>query len=77
MQIRCSYCQIVFATSRQADLAALQRMESEGLNHYDAHCPRCRRANAVDRTRLEKAYPNWRQEIQETLKAEAKQEEQE
>jgi hypothetical protein len=63
MQLRCSYCQTAFTTSRLADLMALQQMEAEGLHHYDAYCPKCRRANAVDRLRLERAYPNWRKEI--------------
>lgn len=65
MQLRCSYCQTSFTTSRLTDLAALQRMAREGLHHYDAYCPKCRRANAVDRLRLERAYPNWRKEIEE------------
>lgn len=65
MQLRCSYCQTAFTTSRLADLTALQRMEAEGLHHYDAYCPKCRRANAVDRLRIERAYPNWRREIEE------------
>ncbi len=63
MQLRCSYCQTAFTTSRLADLTALQRMAAEELHHYDFYCPRCRRANAVDRLRLEKAYPNWRQDM--------------
>ena len=33
-------------------LAALQRMEAENLHHYDAFCPRCRRANSVSRAML-------------------------
>lgn len=69
MQLRCSYCQTAFTTSRLADLTALQRMETEGLHHYDAYCPKCRRANAVDRLRIERAYPNWRKEIEEIAKS--------
>jgi membrane protein involved in colicin uptake len=53
----------MFTTSRDADLAAIQQMEAEGLHHYDAHCPKCRRANAIDRIRLEKIYPNWRKDL--------------
>jgi len=42
-------------------LAALQRMEAENLLHYDAFCPRCRRANTVSRQRLEQFTPGWRE----------------
>lgn len=68
MNLRCMYCQTMFAISREEMIAALQTMEAEGLNHYDAHCPKCRRANRVERKKLEMANPNW----QETLKEMAK-----
>jgi hypothetical protein len=48
-------------------LAALQSLQDENLHHYDAHCPRCRKANQVSRDRLEHFFPNW----QEALAAEA------
>ena len=60
MNIRCSFCQIPFAIGRNEMLAALQHMEAEKLNHYDAQCPRCRRATPIVRARLEMANPNWR-----------------
>ncbi|MDI6770814.1 MAG: hypothetical protein QMD04_14230 [Anaerolineales bacterium] len=65
MNLRCSYCQTMFALSRDTILPALEQMEDEGLNHYDAHCPKCRRANSMSRERLEKAYPLWREALKE------------
>jgi hypothetical protein len=46
-------------------LDALQEVDSKKLNHYDAHCPRCRRATQIPRQRLEMAMPNWREELKQ------------
>jgi hypothetical protein len=72
MNLRCSYCQTMFALGRETMLTALEQMETEGLHHYDAHCPRCRRANSMSRDRLEKFYPNWREALEEMQKQAAK-----
>jgi hypothetical protein len=69
MQIRCTYCQTMFPISRDETLAALERMEQENLKFYDAHCPKCRRANRVERFKLEISYPGWREAIKEMVKA--------
>jgi phage FluMu protein Com len=58
------YCQTMFGVSRDVMLAGLQTMEAEKLTHYEVYCPKCRRANRVERKKLELANPNW----QETLK---------
>ena len=63
MNIRCSFCQTPFTLSRVAMLDALQEVDSKNLSHYDAHCPRCRRANPIPRQRLEMAMPKWREEL--------------
>ena len=68
MNLRCMYCQTMFGVSRDVMLAGLQTMEAEKLTHYDVYCPKCRRANRVERRKLEMANPNW----QETLKEKAK-----
>ena len=68
MNLRCSYCQTMFALGRETMLTALEQMEVEGLHHYDAHCPKCRRANSMSRDRLEKAYPGWREALKEMQK---------
>ena len=63
MNLRCSYCQTPFTIGRNQVLAALQVMQAEGLHHYDAHCPRCRKANQVSRDRLEHFFPNWQEAL--------------
>jgi hypothetical protein len=65
MNIRCSFCQTPYTLSRVAMLDALQEVDSKNLTHYDAHCPRCRRATQIPRQRLEMAMPNWRDELKE------------
>lgn len=68
MNLRCMYCQTMFGISRENMLFALQSMKEEKLDHFEFHCPKCRRANRVERKRLELANPNW----QATLKDMAK-----
>jgi len=63
MNLRCSFCQTPFTIGRIEKLDALQHMEANNLKHYDAHCPRCRRATPVTRERLEMSMPNWREEL--------------
>jgi hypothetical protein len=46
-------------------LDALQEVDSKNLTHYDAHCPRCRRATQIPRQKLEMAMPNWRDELKQ------------
>jgi hypothetical protein len=65
MNIRCSFCQTPYTLSRVALLDALQEVDSKNLTHYDAHCPRCRRATQIPRQKLEMAMPNWREELKE------------
>jgi hypothetical protein len=65
MNIRCAFCQTPYTLSRVAMLDALQEVDSQNLTHYDAHCPRCRRATRIPRQRLEMAMPNWRNELKE------------
>ena len=63
MQLRCTYCQTMFAISREDMLAALEHMEENKLIFYDAHCPKCRRANRVERARMERFFPDWKKAI--------------
>lgn len=72
MNLRCMYCQTMFAIGREEMIVALQTMEAEGLSHYDAHCPKCRRANRVERKKLELANPNWQETLKEMAKEAAK-----
>ncbi len=65
MNIRCSFCQTPYTLSRVAMLDALQEVDAGNLTHYDAHCPRCRRATQIPRQKLEMAMPNWRDELKQ------------
>lgn len=65
MNIRCAFCQTPYTLSRVTMLDALQEVDSQNLTHYDAQCPRCRRATRVPRQRLEVAMPNWREELKQ------------
>ena len=65
MNIRCAFCQTPYTLSRVDMLDALQEMDSKNLTHYDAHCPRCRRATQIPRQRMDMAMPKWRDELKE------------
>ena len=65
MNIRCSFCQTPYTLSRVAMLDALQEMDAGKLTHYDAHCPKCRRANPIPRQRMEMFMPKWRDELKQ------------
>jgi hypothetical protein len=68
MQMRCSYCQTMFAISHEETLAAIEHMADNNLKYYDAHCPNCRRANRVERFKLEASYPGWQAAIKTMTK---------
>ncbi|NJC98704.1 MAG: hypothetical protein C3F07_09110 [Anaerolineales bacterium] len=68
MNLRCSFCQTPFTIGRVEKLDALQHMYANNLTHYDAHCPRCRRATPVLRQKLEMTMPNWREALKELEK---------
>jgi phage FluMu protein Com len=72
MNLRCMYCQTMFGVSREVMLIGLQTMEAEKLTHYDVYCPKCRRANRVERRKLELANPNWQESLKQMAKEAAK-----
>ncbi len=65
MNIKCSFCQTPYTLSRMEMLDALQEMDAQKLTHYDAHCPRCRRATRIERKRMELFFPNWRDALKQ------------
>lgn len=65
LNIRCAFCQTPYTLSRVTMLDALQELDAHKLTHYDAQCPRCRRATQIPRQRLEMAMPNWRNELKQ------------
>jgi hypothetical protein len=50
-------------------VAAIQHMTEKNMNHYDAHCPRCRRANSISRQRMELFFPNWQEAAKQAAAA--------
>jgi hypothetical protein len=71
MQLRCTYCQTMFSITQDAMLAGLEHMEEQKLTYYDAHCPKCRRANRVERSRMERFFPDWKKAIKSMAKESA------
>ena len=63
MQLRCTYCQNMFSISQDEMLAGLEHMLENKQIYYDAHCPKCRRANRVERLRMERSFPDWKKAI--------------
>lgn len=63
MNVTCFYDQTPFTLSMDEKIAALRKMHAENLQHYDARCPRCGRANAISRERLEMFTPGWEEAI--------------
>ena len=72
MNMRCMYCQTMFGISRENMLIALQAMEEDNLSYFEFHCPKCRRANRVERKKLELANPNWQESLKQMAKEAAK-----
>jgi len=68
MNLRCSFCQNPYTIGRIEKLDALQHMDANNLDHYDAQCPRCRRSTPIVRKRLEMTLPNWREALKELEK---------
>jgi predicted nucleic acid-binding Zn-ribbon protein len=69
MQLHCTYCGNMFAISREDILAGLEHMEENKLTYYDAHCPKCRRANRVEKARMVRFFPDWKNAIKTMAKA--------
>jgi predicted nucleic acid-binding Zn-ribbon protein len=70
MQIRCTYCQTMFAISREDMLSALEQMDENKQIYHPMHCPKCRRANRVERMRMERFFPEWKK-VLKTMEKEA------
>ena len=64
MQIRCYKCHTPFSLNREIVHAALDEVHSEGLNHYNAICPKCRRVNKLSKKQLKHAAPTWKPTVE-------------
>jgi phage FluMu protein Com len=62
MQLRCYQCGWSFGISKEEIAAALEALQASGGTHYDAHCPRCKRANKVSLEQLKRSLPRPRPE---------------
>jgi phage FluMu protein Com len=71
MNLRCIYCQTPFTLARAEMLSAIVTMNEKHQTHYDAHCPRCRRANSISRQRMELFFPNWQDAAKQAASAPA------
>jgi phage FluMu protein Com len=69
MNLRCIYCQTPFTLARAEMLSAIVTMNEKHQTHYDAHCPRCRRANSISRQRMELFFPNWQEAAKQAASA--------
>jgi hypothetical protein len=69
MNVTCFYDQTPFTLTMEEKTAALRKMHAENLHHYDARCPRCGRANAISRERLEMFTPGWEEAIKTPVAA--------
>jgi len=49
MQLKCSFCSTPFALSNDQVAEAIEILKKDPHGHYDAHCPKCRRANKLPR----------------------------
>ncbi len=65
MQIRCYHCHKPYAIGKQETFTALEVLSTQGLSHYDAPCPHCRRVNRVSRPELERSAPDWKPSTEE------------
>ena len=57
MQLRCYQCGWSFAIGKDVIAAAVESLEASGGGHYDARCPRCKRANNVSLEQLKRTLP--------------------
>lgn len=71
MQLRCTYCSTMFSISQDEMLAGLEHMEEQKQVYYEAHCPKCRRGNRVERARMERFFPDWKKAIKTMSKESA------
>jgi phage FluMu protein Com len=60
MQLRCYQCSWSFGIGKDEIAAALEELQASGGTHYDAHCPRCKRANKISLEQLKQSLPRSR-----------------
>ena len=63
MQLKCAYCSTPFAINQETAMAAIEELKDVKKHHYDAYCPKCRRAVYVTREQLARAYPAFKKQL--------------
>jgi hypothetical protein len=63
MQIKCNHCSMPFSMNQETAMAAIEELKDQSKHHYDAHCPKCRRAVYVTRDQLGRAYPAYKKKL--------------
>jgi hypothetical protein len=53
MQLKCSFCSMPFALSKEQIADAIEVFKADGQAHYDAHCPKCRRSTKLAKKAFE------------------------
>lgn len=53
MQIKCAFCATPFALNKEQIAAMVELFKANPTVHYDAHCPKCRKANKITKKHLQ------------------------
>ncbi len=60
MQLKCSFCNTMFNIGREESQLIAEKFHNGEIAHYDAHCPKCRRAYKLTREQFVRANPALR-----------------
>ncbi|PKN95274.1 MAG: hypothetical protein CVU44_00925 [Chloroflexi bacterium HGW-Chloroflexi-6] len=52
MQIKCSACLMPFSLNKEEIAEMVELFKSDPNVHYDAHCPKCRKATRITKKQL-------------------------
>lgn len=63
MQLKCTFCSTPFALTNDQVAEAIEILKKDPQGHYDAHCPKCRRANKLPRKMFER-FPQYRRMLE-------------
>jgi phage FluMu protein Com len=59
MQLRCTFCHLPFAITREGVYNALEEIHAKELSHFNLSCPHCRKINRIPKNQLLRAAPGW------------------
>ena len=64
MQLKCSFCNTMFNIGNEESLLVAEKFAKDEIAHYDAHCPKCRRAYKVTKEQFVRANPTLRRHVE-------------